>query len=464
MNHVDPRPESQRLDLVSTLLEGKFGEDLDLTQDVSLEQGSLIGNYQVVGLLGQGGMGAVFEAVHKDIGRRAAIKVLHPEYAQHPLLTTRFLNEARAVNMARHPGLIEIFEYGVLPEGLPFLVMEYLEGQILRSVIEQAGGAPVPDALVLARHIALALHAAHEKGIVHRDLKPANVMILPDPPGARRVKVFDFGLAKLTNAGAVPAGRKLSMTGAALGTPAYMSPEQCLGVTSVDGKADVYSLGVMLYEMLSGRLPFDAHLPFEFMAMHVQTTPPPLTAAAPQVGPEVAALTHRMLAKWPAERPDMARVAAALGQILDGAGAPAGPVSVVSTPLPAAPAVATPRRVLVVDDEQDLADTLSLFLADEGYACATLSEGNSVLEAVRRLRPHVILLDLELPGKSGYRLCWEIKSDPDLADTLVVLISAKSREEDQRFGLAMQADAYLVKPFELAQLLSVLRFLLDRDT
>lgn len=445
--------------------------------ELPLSPGAMVMNYRIVQLIGRGGMGLVFEAVHKDLGRRVAIKVLHPELAQHPQLITRFLNEARAVNLVRHPGLIEIFEFGLLEAGIPYFIMEHLDGELLSQRMRRHPGPLGQGTLRLARQIALALRAAHAKGIVHRDLKPDNVMIipLPDQEGAEQVKILDFGVAKIQ--GQFPIDARFTVTGMTLGTPQYMSPEQCMGIAAVDGKADVYALGVMLYEMLSGSLPFRAEQSFDYMALHARSKAPSLLVQAPWVASEVALLVERMLKKRPVERPTMAMVAEELGRHSetdlsqrswsdsgDALELPSWSKEVASAMTVSSPPVTAPR-VMIVDDDVDLAETLELALTEVGYQCKTLDRDHEriTMNTVRSFRPQVVLLDVELPGKSGYKLCWEIKSDPQLKDTVVVLVSGKSREVDRKLGLAMQADAYLTKPFVLAELLTVVQLLLDRE-
>jgi serine/threonine protein kinase/photosystem II stability/assembly factor-like uncharacterized protein len=297
----------------------------------SLAPGQLVGPYRIVGKLGQGGMGAVYRAIHTQIERTVAIKVLHAEFARDPQVAQRFLNEARAVNRVRHPSLVQISDYGQLAGGEPYIIMEFLEGQTLTAYLQHAaraegGQGKLPPALAcaLCREIALGILAAHDKGIVHRDLKPDNVMLVADPrrPGALQVKLLDFGIAKLLPSpaagpglGEEPSGPGLegeaTQVGMLLGTPAYMSPEQVRGDGTVGAPSDVYALGVMLYQMLGGALPFTGPAT-GVLAKHLYEEPPPLAQLAPELPEELAALTHRMLAKDPAARPSMAEVAAAL--------------------------------------------------------------------------------------------------------------------------------------------------------
>ncbi len=265
-------------------------------------------------MLGKGGMGAVYEAIQEPIERRVAIKILHGRYAQEPEIATRFLNEARAVNIVEHPGIVQISDYGQLPSGVAYLVMEHLKGDTLTQRLKKGGGKiPQPEALRITRQIASALAAAHAKNIVHRDLKPDNVMLVVDPDpeamGRVRVKLLDFGIAKV----AAEMGNAGTNTAAdvVMGTPKYMSPEQCRGAAAVDDKSDVYALGIMLYEMLAGRPPFMGATG-EILAKQIYEDPPSLLEQAPWVTPDAAAFVHRLIAKDKTERPSMREVTAQL--------------------------------------------------------------------------------------------------------------------------------------------------------
>lgn len=286
-----------------------------------------IGAYKVVRCIGAGGMGAVFEAIHEAIERRVAIKILLPECARNPELTARFFNEARAVNRINHPSIIQIHDFGNDSAGAAFIVMELLDGESLAKRLHRLGGrVELSFALQTSWQIAGALAAAHAKEIIHRDLKPDNLMLVPDPvvPGGERVKLLDFGIAKL--AAGTPMGRTSSQI--IMGTPSYMSPEQCRGAGAVDGKSDVYSLGVLLFQMLAGQLPFYAEGAGELIAKHLYQEPPALAALAPELPDEVSALVHKLLAKDRLLRPTMREVVLELEPLLDSysSGAPqAGP-------------------------------------------------------------------------------------------------------------------------------------------
>jgi serine/threonine protein kinase len=235
--------------------------------------GRNVGSYRVVKLLGKGGMGSVYMAEHPAIGSKVAIKFLHPQYSHDEKIVDRFFNEARAVNVIGHDNILKILDLNVTDDNRHYFVMEFLHGRPLQSLLK--GGSPVP--LQVAGPILLqvcdALAAAHEAGIVHRDLKPDNVYLIALKGKKNFVKVVDFGIAKLTNSEGVSTGN--TQTGMVMGTPAYMSPEQASGRTQlIDARSDIYSLGVMMFQLATGRLPFPGSAFGEVLIGHIQLPPP----------------------------------------------------------------------------------------------------------------------------------------------------------------------------------------------
>jgi serine/threonine-protein kinase len=230
----------------------------------------------------------------------AAIKVLLPEYAHQPDVVRRFFNEAKAVNAINHPGVVQVSDVGTAEDGSLFLVMEFLEGQTLSERLSQHGGRlNQSDTVSIAWQLAGVLTAAHSKNIVHRDLKPGNVMLVPDMagPDGERVKLLDFGIAKLGVEHLQDQDVK-TRTGQILGTAAYMSPEQFMGNRAIDAQTDVYSLGIMLFRMLAGSVPFTStNGEMALGMMHLMEAPPPLAEQAPETSPWLVELVHRMLAK-----------------------------------------------------------------------------------------------------------------------------------------------------------------------
>jgi eukaryotic-like serine/threonine-protein kinase len=264
--------------------------------------GQRFGNYRATALLGEGGMGEVYLAEHPGIGRQVAIKVLRRELGHDEQVLARFINEARAANAIRHPNIIEILDSGMTENGISYLVMELLRGEPLAARIRRKGRLVPQEAVALTNQTASALGAAHAKGIVHRDLKPDNLFVVPDEanPGLEHVKVLDFGIAKLqANASA---GSVKTRTGALMGTPIYMSPEQCLGTKEVDWRSDIYSLGAILYEMLTGQPPFVSEGFGALLNMHLTQPPRPPCQMAPAISPGLDEAVLKMLAKKPEDR------------------------------------------------------------------------------------------------------------------------------------------------------------------
>jgi eukaryotic-like serine/threonine-protein kinase len=274
--------------------------------------GQQFGNYRAVSLLGEGGMGAVYLAEHPAIGRRVAVKVLHKNYIRDENLLTRFLNEARAANAIRHPNIIEILDSGTIADGTPFLVMELLEGESLGTRIRRDGALSIQTAVEFCYQTASALGAAHKKGIVHRDLKPDNLFVVPDPhdPERERIKVLDFGIAKLQQSANDSVKTR---TGTLMGTPIYMSPEQCRGTRTVDHRSDIYSLGIIFFEMLCGQPPFVSEGFGELVNMHLNVAPAAPSTQNAKVSPTIDAIVLKMLSKNPDERfADMGELMTAL--------------------------------------------------------------------------------------------------------------------------------------------------------
>ena len=258
--------------------------------------GTSIGNYRLDRILGRGGMGTVYSGEHVYIKKPVAVKVLHPQFARYQEAIHRFLREARAATSINHANIVDVTDFGILPEGPVYFVMEYLEGKSLEDLIEKDGAVELHRALNVANQIAFALEAAHAVGVIHRDLKPDNIMLMKKP-GRRDlvrmapdhswitereesydfVKVLDFGIAKVLIQDELMAE---TVQGAVFGTPEYMSPEAARG-EDVDHRADVYSLGVILFDMLCGRPPFEAPQSSEVLSMHIHQNPPSPREFAP---------------------------------------------------------------------------------------------------------------------------------------------------------------------------------------
>jgi serine/threonine-protein kinase len=267
--------------------------------DVEIEPEEMIGEYRVERKLGEGGFGTVYRAVQPLIGKPVAIKVLSRQFSSNPQIVSRFIAEARAVNQIRHKNIIDIFSFGALPDGRQYYVMELLEGVPLDVYVAERGRLRPDEAIPLLRGVARALDAAHSHGIAHRDLKPENIFVVFEDDGALSPKLLDFGIAKLM--GDSMSGPR-TQTGAPLGTPFYMSPEQCRG-EKVDHRTDIYSFGVVLHQILTGKLPFDAPSMMAILMKHLTEPPPHPSQVCTELRSELDAPILHMLAKDAGERP-----------------------------------------------------------------------------------------------------------------------------------------------------------------
>ncbi|MEZ4362083.1 MAG: protein kinase [Kofleriaceae bacterium] len=299
---------------------------------------TLDGRYLIEKKIGEGGMGVVYSARHAVIERPLAIKVLKPEALREAATITRFVQEAKAASRIGHPNIVDVTDFGTTPEGLTYSVMEYVKGITLALVIKSTGPLPVPRAAAIAQQLARALGAAHDKGIVHRDLKPENIFLIDREGRPDFVKIVDFGIAKVTPIDGNAHGPRLTKAGSVFGTPEYMAPEQAAGRSDIDGRADIYALGVILYEMITGKLPHKGDTAVRTIAMQLldPIMPPRQRRPDLQISAECEAIVMRALAKRRDERyAAMAELQAALEPLVR-ARAPRGaaPQIVGLLPLP----------------------------------------------------------------------------------------------------------------------------------
>ena len=262
--------------------------------------GQSIGNYRILSKIGVGGMGAVYLAVHPLIGKKVALKVIHRELAGNREIVQRFFQEARVVNQIGNEHIVEIHDFGVSPDNDHFYIMEYLEGRTLASILTKDGMLNVMRALHVGAQIANALSAAHEAGVIHRDLKPDNIMLMKRLGDPDFVKVLDFGLAKMFTANNASAVK--TAAGVLLGTPQYMSPEACESKSGIDHRTDIYALGVLLFQMTTGKLPFEGESMGEILVKQVTALPPAPRGLNPEIPPSVEQVLLRCLAKTPNAR------------------------------------------------------------------------------------------------------------------------------------------------------------------
>ena len=282
--------------------------------------GRQVGSYKVIKMLGKGGMGAVYMGEHPVIGSKVAIKFLHPQYAHDDKIVDRFFNEARAVNVIGHDNILKILDLNVTEDNRHFFVMEYLHGRAVQNMLRHGASMPLEITGPIFIQCCDALEAAHKKGIVHRDLKPDNVYLITMKGKKNFVKVVDFGIARVTDDAGASTGK--TQTGMVMGTPAYMSPEQGSGATSkIDGRSDVYSLGVMMYQLATGKLPFPGSNFGEVLVGHLQQPPPPPRGINPDIPEAYEQVILKCLEKRQEDRyQTMGELRSAISSVMDALG------------------------------------------------------------------------------------------------------------------------------------------------
>jgi serine/threonine protein kinase len=291
------------------------GMSAEVTESfTNIQAGSTVGEYQITGVLGHGGMTQVFAGVHPVIGKRVAIKVLHARYSGDDGLLGRFVQEAQAVNKVGSDRIVDIFGFGHLPDGRAYLVMNQVDGQPLSDLIEAGGPLATTQAHTIFLDVASGLAAAHSVGIIHRDVKPANIMVQTDSYGAFRAKVLDFGVAKLLRTDAHAPGVNTAK-GTMIGTPLFMSPEQVRG-QSVDARSDAYALGVTMFQCLTGDIPFKVNYDMDIAIAHLEVPPRVPSSLRPNLSREWDQLILNCLEKDPARRPrSMSEIQTRLAQL-----------------------------------------------------------------------------------------------------------------------------------------------------
>ncbi|PWT96208.1 MAG: hypothetical protein C5B55_00285 [Blastocatellia bacterium] len=316
------------------------GSALEKTGDSLIGQ-TLAGKYRVDAKLSEGGMGAVYRGTHVLMDKTVAIKVLRPSLAADEKIVARFSREARAASRISHPNALSVTDFGEDENGIVFLVMEFLNGKTLKQVIREEGPMQLGRAVDILRQVGDALQAAHAQGVVHRDLKSDNIMLITTAVG-EHAKVLDFGIAKINEAdGEVDAG--LTAPNLVIGTPQYMSPEQCSQSQEIDARSDIYSFGVILFEMLVGHLPFTGESPTIVMLKHLQDPIPSLLEERKDIPPAIERVVTRAMAKVPANRYQTIR------ELLEDLSIAAG-----MTVNPRTSSVGTEARSIVADTDDEI--------------------------------------------------------------------------------------------------------------
>jgi putative two-component system response regulator len=412
---------------------------------VSVREGATVGTYRLLERIGRGGMATVYRAYHAALDRYVAIKVLPEFFAEDPMYCERFQHEARSVARLRHPNILEVFDFGS-DEGVAFIVMELLEGGTLANML----GDPMPlqDVISLLQPLGAALDYAHSMGVLHRDIKPSNILLRKDGTPV----LADFGLAKM--AGTL---QKLTATGTVMGTPEYMSPEQA-GDDRVGPASDRYSLAVVAYEMFTGHVPFESEVAASVLVSHMtRPVPSPRGIQGDEMSAHVEDVLRRGLAKNPSDRyPTASSFVSALTPAawlkkLDGD-------DLHPTPLP------EPRRhssrlpvVLVVDDSAANRELIKACLQGVDCEVRLAEDGAAALDYVKTSPPDLILLDVQMPGMSGYEVCERIKAGEKGSLLPVVMITALDSTTDRVRALGSGADDYMSKPVDRVELVARVR-------
>jgi serine/threonine protein kinase len=415
-----------------------------LSLDAPLRPGMVVdGKYRIETIVGEGGVGIVYEATQLSLGRPVALKVIRGTGTSHPGAARRFEREARTVAQLHHPHVVTIFDFGVAADVGAFIAMELLAGRSLRDEIGEVGRMNSRTALVLMDQICAAVQAAHDAGVIHRDLKPENIVVEITADGPV-VKVLDFGIAKLQ--GDLFAGtERLTASGATIGTPRYMSPEQCEGL-EVDARSDIYAIGCVLYELLAGEPPFVGATAAEVILKHLREEPPPLSRVARDVPPAVDAALQRALAKDPKARfASVAELRAALDAAL-------------TRLAPGSPLDEAPRRdmgtIFLVDDNPNNLSFLAGILRDHGFRVKVSSKGSRALVAIAAAPPDLVLLDIDMPEMDGYEVCRRLKADPTMADVPVIFLSALDDVHVKVKAFGSGGVDYVTKPFQAEEVIA----------
>lgn len=403
----------------------------------------LANTYSITRVLGEGAMGVVLLGRDVRLERDVAIKLIHPDFVASPEAHQRFLEEARAMARVRHENVVEIYAFDEY-RGSPYFVMEFVPGTHVEAWMEQRGdnAIAIDEAIGIIDQACRGVSAIHRAGAIHRDLKWSNVLIGP----AFRVCVADLGLARILDR-----PRKADRNTVS-GTPAYMAPESVVGATVPAGmhdRADVYSLGVMAYELLVGRLPFEAEDPIEMMTAHVEQAPPLPSEIREELPPAFDKVLLAAMEKDPAQR--TASVDAFRRALL------AARQSVH--------AKATELHFLVADDDPDFAELVSetLAFAFEGASVVTVPDGAAALRSIEHRSASLAVIDLDMPGMNGIELTAALRGTPNSEKMPILVATATGGAPDWRLLQALGADGFVVKPIDPMALVALVRRTLGRS-
>ncbi|MCE9532132.1 MAG: protein kinase [Planctomycetes bacterium] len=427
--------------------------------------GLVLGSYRILDRIGAGGMAIVFKAEHADMRHTVAIKVLPMSQGQDSRLETRFFSEMRVVAQLRHPNIVSATDAGRLfnPDpsspSLRFLVMEYVAGQDLEEYIRNFGPLPIHRACSLAYQIASALAETHKFNLVHRDIKPSNIMVTPE----EQAKLLDFGLSRHFQ-------NRMTVPGTVLGTIDFMAPEQARDSSTVDIRADLYSLGGVLFWSLTGQLPFTSSAsPIENLAKRLNQPPPSLREFLPECPAELDDTLKRMMATAPDDRyPTPQAVMQALLPFLRSDSPEQLPLALARTSMhqstPSRAVFTNTQRVLIVDDEPEIRHLCRHLLQAQDMECDEVEDGCAAIKAVTEHAYDLILLDVNMPGMTGAEALQQLRQLAQSEHMKIIMFSGQASPDEMSQMMLNGADDYLAKPFSVVQFLGRVRAALRLKT
>lgn len=470
----------------------------------------ILDRYRLDALIGRGRMGSVYRATQLILMREVAIKVLSTQLFNNPSAVSRFRTEALAVAKLDHPNIIKIYDYGTLPAGGAYMAMKLLKGHPLAQEMSFLRQMPFMRILRLMQPICAGISVAHENHVVHCDLRPDNI-ILDNFDGQELVQIVDFGIAQLreiSNSGTLYSVH----TGAAEGAPSYMSPEQCLG-EKLYFSSDIYSLGIILYQMLTGVVPFDSPIGADVALQHIKTPPPFPSQSRPYITPELDQVVLKAMAKSPKQRFASAMLLlealepalkASEDEFLSATEKAKRPIkptaeldkntnpldpemlqiirasiekgersSNVTSPLPSPPfkvpepvIVSNPEfskiMVLVVDDDIDIVETFNVIFESVGAQVITAMDGDDAWKKAKYFKPNLIISDIIMPKVDGWQFFFRCKMDPILSEVPFIFVTGRDIEEEKVLALQEGVEDYWIKPFVVLEITVRLKRLLKR--
>lgn len=413
----------------------------------------IAGKYEVIKVIGEGASGRVYLVKHRELGSHYALKLLDPTLALETRFIDRFKTEAEVLRRFNHPGSVQLRDFGRTDEGLYYMAMDFCTGQSLKDRLLEKKRYSVADALTVAVEMLDIIEAAHRAGIIHRDIKPENIMIERGMGGYEHLRILDFGIAKIKE---LPEGtRRATLEGASIGTPQYMSPEQAAGEKNLDLRVDIYSAGIVLYELIAGHVPFEGKNVVHTLLMQITQPPPPFKPSL-HVPPQVERIIFKALEKDVEKRYQSAvefkeTCAQALQQAAAAPAAPKESAGADIAPQQPAPswegkAVGADRqqfKILCLDDQEMIINILKHLLENEGYLVHTSTDWAVIHEYLFSDHVDLLISDVEMPGMKGTAVCQILKET--MPDLKIVLFSNVPERQLEKMAAQARADAWISK-------------------